>query len=161
MTSPTGSKCSISSGIKFVLNTQGPGPFTFNINLSGLPAESSLDSINFTVNTNSTSNTGATVTPRVTRQRPNNGTRAPPRPFLLPQRAQSNTTQEAGEIVPETPQSQLGYSPRSGEAIDSQNVDAPDSPRNSMPSTDATEYSDDYKDDQSPATFSPNCPVSS
>ncbi|KAF7339457.1 hypothetical protein MSAN_02160000 [Mycena sanguinolenta] len=47
---------------------------------------------------------------------------------------------------------------RGWEAIDSQNVDAPDSPRNSMPSTDATEDSDDYKDDQSPATFSPNCP---
>ncbi|KAJ6575864.1 hypothetical protein B0H10DRAFT_1938765 [Mycena sp. CBHHK59/15] len=43
--------CSVSSGMTFVINTQGPGPFTFNINLTGA---SPVENFTFTVDTGRT-----------------------------------------------------------------------------------------------------------
>jgi hypothetical protein len=71
-----------------------------------------------------------------------------PRKFLLPRRQQSERRD-----IPETPQSQLGGSSPLVKA-ESQSVQAPDSPQNSIDPSE-TEHSDD----QSLATFSPGCQV--
>ncbi|KAJ7847526.1 hypothetical protein B0H13DRAFT_2362449 [Mycena leptocephala] len=44
------SPVSISSSITLVINTQGPGPFTFNINLTGGALTSTPEGLSFTVN---------------------------------------------------------------------------------------------------------------
>ncbi|KAJ7176873.1 hypothetical protein C8R46DRAFT_1346805 [Mycena filopes] len=133
---------SISSGVTFVINTQGPGPFTFNINLSGA---TSTDSVTFTVNTEAAP---ASTSPA---QQP-----APCRQFLLPI---SQSNREVSE-VPETPQGPLSelsprqpdYSPlrplhlvRRPVGSGSQSVQAPGSAQSSLADCSDTEDSIDVR----------------
>ncbi|KAJ7857230.1 hypothetical protein B0H13DRAFT_2357029 [Mycena leptocephala] len=145
----TNSSVSISSGITLVINTQGPGPFTFNINLAGgtMPEGLSLPLM------------PPGSTPAIAAALPYQPAPVPrvQRPFLLPIPA------SAHEVVPETPQSQLADLPTPLPDIQSQQVEVSNTPKSQLDDCDDTEYSteEEHKKqmaaDEPVATFSPNC----
>ncbi|KAJ7791100.1 hypothetical protein B0H13DRAFT_2519091 [Mycena leptocephala] len=163
----TNSSVSISSGITLVINTQGPGPFLFNINLAGgtMP-----EGLSFTVNAagEHSGDSSGIIVPACTRgadnirSRQSSSTATPgqprvQRPFLLPIPA------SASEVVPETPQSQLADLPTPLPDIQSQQVEVSNTPKSQLDDCDDTEYSmeEEHKKqmaaDEPLATFSPNC----
>ncbi|KAJ7340787.1 hypothetical protein DFH08DRAFT_938593 [Mycena albidolilacea] len=163
--SSTDTMCNISSGITFVINTQGPGPFTFNINVNGMPTGD--NTANFTVNTDSgTVQTGpATVRlKRALRLKP-----APRRKFLATPRksgAETDVVLEtpAGMLACEMPPRKKTRHSRNKPAIPSlqlftsQDVTPPRSQRSPFLDPSATEGSvTDYHNNEPVAQFSPNC----
>ncbi|KAJ7613786.1 hypothetical protein DFH06DRAFT_1242302 [Mycena polygramma] len=178
--------CSVTSGVTFVINAQGPGPLTFNIHLSGA---SSPETISVTVNTaDGVTNapprsTSPVIRPAATRQAASTPVR---RPFLLPrsqsgnqevfETPQGNPTglpsikeQSPGsqsqlltgsQEVPETPQGMLAeLRPSNNASPGSQSVQAAVSPQGSLADCSDTEDSDTYEfhNIEPPAVFSPRC----
>ncbi|KAJ7096588.1 hypothetical protein B0H15DRAFT_946062 [Mycena belliarum] len=133
-------------GVAIVINTQGPGPFTFNINLSG----ASHEEITLTVNSlGNERRRGARPQPTT------HSTGRTGREFLVSRRRSlSSDSRIIG--VPETPQP----SPTSNaQARESQAVQAPSSPQGSLEDCSDTEDDDTwvYHDQEAPAIFSPRC----
>ncbi|KAJ7606158.1 hypothetical protein DFH06DRAFT_106134 [Mycena polygramma] len=179
--------CSVTSGVTFVINAQGPGPLTFNIHLSGA---SSPETISVTVNTaDGVTNapprsTSPVIRPAATRQAASTPAR---RPFLLPRsqlaghqevlatpqgnlaglrsiKEQSPGSQNqlltGSQEVPETPQGMLAeLRPSNNPSPGSQSVQAAVSPQGSLADCSDTEDSDTYAfhDIERPALFSPRC----
>ncbi|KAJ6607904.1 hypothetical protein B0H10DRAFT_537053 [Mycena sp. CBHHK59/15] len=174
--------CSVSSGMTFVINTQGPGPFTFNINLTGA---SPVENFTFTVDTGRTEthvrtsgSLSSISTPAPREAVIGSGgsarrTRQPRRQFLIPRDQPRRSESE----VPETPQS-TEDSPvpprrRTGtqlphvitDAADIQAVELPQSPQSQLAELDDTEDTDTHtpetqvrlNTEEPTATFSPNC----
>ncbi|KAJ7236065.1 hypothetical protein B0H12DRAFT_1140799 [Mycena haematopus] len=142
-------RCARFLWVTFVINTQGPGPFTFNINLTGLPStDAGLNE--FRCQYEPGPNPAYTA---------NQSTGCAPSIYLYPSPIATILAATPGPTY-QWPIYSPPLLPHKEEAI-SQAVQAPDTPQNSMPSSSATEDSDDYKDDQLPATFSPHCQVCS
>ncbi|KAJ7266271.1 hypothetical protein C8J57DRAFT_1229671 [Mycena rebaudengoi] len=124
--------CSISSGVTFVINTQGPGPFTFNINLSGHGSSP----VSFTLNTEASSTT-TTLNP---------GSKPHGRSHLPNYALQSSPTTPLARKV----RRQHGHTAQwSGK---SQTAEAAESPREDFDPSDTESEMDSEAD----ATFSPN-----
>ncbi|KAJ7474226.1 hypothetical protein FB451DRAFT_1174736 [Mycena latifolia] len=172
----SGSSTATQTEMTFIINAQGPGPFTFNINLTGT---SPIQRLNFSIHTDSGTNAiadrpaptprrhgqGATVvaiphhrgaqlaapeTPRnnVGRARPSACRGHPPGP------------RHDGSVVPETPES-TGGGLLQAHLVDnaSQEVERPESPESKLADCDDTDASDfsDFNNNEPVASFSPNC----
>ncbi|KAJ7835356.1 hypothetical protein B0H14DRAFT_3706921 [Mycena olivaceomarginata] len=161
--------CSISSKMTFVINTHGPGPFTFNINLNGTsPAET----VNFTVNnTPDTAETRAIhLYPRAPTRPPSGRSRKPlsranlkpiitaRKPFRTPRK--SGTDSDNDRVVLETPNGMLAADmpPRKKLRLtESQEVNVSDSPQSDFDASETEGSVSEYHANEPVAVFSPSC----
>ncbi|KAJ7438736.1 hypothetical protein FB451DRAFT_1469181 [Mycena latifolia] len=158
----------------FIINAQGPGPFTFNINLTGT---SPVQRLNFSIHTDSGTNAvfdkpmatprrcgkgGATV---VTVRGAQLAASETPRNHVGRARPSARQGHPSGprhdeSVVPETPES-TGGGLLQPHLVDnaSQEVERPASPASELADCDDTDASDfsDFNDNEPVASFSPNC----
>ncbi|KAJ7733807.1 hypothetical protein B0H14DRAFT_2996060 [Mycena olivaceomarginata] len=143
----------ISSNLTFVINTQGPGPFTFNINLQGTSLGSLANEapITFTEYRLDAQACPQRELPRKARR----VSRLSPRKFLVtPQKA---TTLDSNDEVPEIPKTSCPWFPLCNQRRN-QEANPGNSQRDSLADASDTEGDvTDFHNNEPAAVFSPNC----
>ncbi|KAJ6625669.1 hypothetical protein B0H10DRAFT_1942523 [Mycena sp. CBHHK59/15] len=136
-----------SQGVTFVINLQGPRPFTLNINLSHFPGAQDLG---FSVAANSETHPNGNLSTDNTQlsQRTRNVRHRKSMPTPSNNRTPCNGSQPQHQFFRQFV--------RTTDDRESQDVEVPETPRSELNDCSDTEDSDMYEDDQPVAVFSPS-----